>query len=207
MEGFARILLEDYAGGFDAEGQRYATRIVEAATRMESLIEDLLAYSRLSRAEIDPRPVALDRIVHHCIAEVRNGADAPPSIEAAPDLPVVLGEPAVVSQILCNLLGNAVKFHKPGERPHVRVRAEDRGAAVRLWVEDDGIGIAPEHQARIFDVFERLHGQEAYPGTGVGLAIVRKGVERLGGACGVESAPGQGSRFWIELGKAGTRDG
>lgn len=89
-----------------------------------------------------------------------------------------------------------------GAAPAVRVRAERRAGRVRVWVEDDGIGIAPEHDARIFRVFERLHGSEAYPGTGIGLAIVKKAVERLGGEVGVESAPGQGSRFWNDLAAA-----
>ena len=83
----------------------------------------------------------------------------------------------------------------------MRVRAEDRGDCVRLWVEDNGIGIAPEHRDRIFKVFERLHGEESYPGTGIGLAIVRKGIERTGGRAGVEPGDGGGSRFWVELPK------
>ena len=102
-------------------------------------------------------------------------------------------------QVLANLLTNAAKFVSPGSQPCVRVWAERSSKWVRLWVEDNGIGIAKENQERIFRVFERLHGIEKYPGTGIGLAIVRKGMERMGGRVGVESEPGQGSRFWIEL--------
>jgi len=104
-------------------------------------------------------------------------------------------------QVVTNLLTNAVKFVGPGVRPHVRVWAEERDEWGRLWVEDNGIGIAQEHQDRIFRVFERLHGSEMYPGTGIGLAIVAKGTERMGGRAGVESTPGKGSKFWIELPK------
>jgi signal transduction histidine kinase len=128
-------------------------------------------------------------------------------------------------QVVANLLSNAIKFVAPDVQPQVRIWVEEREEGkvgdgeiasgetssaiadtphkwVRLSVEDNGIGIAPEHQERIFRVFERLHGTETYAGTGIGLAIVRKGMERLGGRAGLESQPNQGSRFWIELPKA-----
>ncbi len=100
-----------------------------------------------------------------------------------------------------NLIANAVKFVAPGVAPQVRLRAEERAQTVRLWVEDNGIGIPPESLDRIFHVFQRLHTTE-FPGTGIGLAIVQKGMERMGGRVGVESTPGKGSRFWLELPKA-----
>jgi signal transduction histidine kinase len=102
-------------------------------------------------------------------------------------------------QVVTNLVANALKFTAPGVRPAVQLSAERRGAHVRLWVADNGLGIAPEHCRRIFQPFERLHGVEAFPGTGMGLAIVHKAVERMGGSCGVDSEVGRGSRFWIEL--------
>jgi signal transduction histidine kinase len=98
-----------------------------------------------------------------------------------------------------NLLTNALKFVPPERVPEVRIWAEERDGWVRLWVADNGMGIAPENQTRVFRVFERLHGVEKYSGTGIGLALVRKGVDRLGGRVGVDSELGQGSRFWIEL--------
>ena len=104
-------------------------------------------------------------------------------------------------QVFSNLLSNAVKFG--GRDPRVRVWAETREPrTAQVWIEDQGIGIAPAHQERIFGVFERLHGTETYPGTGIGLAIVKKGIERLGGRVGVESQEGRGSRFWVELPRA-----
>ena len=114
----------------------------------------------------------------------------------------MLGHRATLGQVVGNLVSNAIKFIPKGVAPQVRIRAEDQGEFVRLWVEDNGIGIAPEHQQRIFRIFERLHGVETYPGTGIGLAIVQKGVDRLGGRVGLESAEGAGSKFWIELKKA-----
>ena len=114
-------------------------------------------------------------------------------------LPDVLAHGPILDQVIENLLSNALKFHPKEALTHVRIWSEPRGNSVRLWVEDDGIGIQQEHQERIFRPFERLHGVESYPGTGIGLAIVQRGVERMGGTCGVVSEPGQGSRFWIEL--------
>ncbi len=199
MEGFARILLDDYAGPLGDKGGRYAERIVAAAERMEGLIDALLAYSRLQRQEAKVRAVDPTSMALRAADEARTRHEGAITIDVAAPLLLVLAEPVVLGQVLTNLIGNAAKFRREGVPVHVAVRAEQRAGRVRIWVEDDGIGIAPEHQVRIFNVFERLHGQEAYPGTGIGLAIVKKGVERMGGSCGVESEPGHGSRFWIEL--------
>lgn len=203
MEGFARILLDEYSEKLDAKAERYAQRIVSAAERMERLIDDLLAYSRLQRIAVEPRIVDMGRTARRVVAEARAEFGESVEIEMPATMPNVLAEPAVLGQIITNLVGNAAKFRREGTRANVRLWSETRGGRVRLWVEDDGIGIAPEHQARIFDVFERLHGQEAYPGTGIGLAIVKKGVECMAGTFGVISALDEGSRFWIELPAAG----
>ncbi len=125
--------------------------------------------------------------------------DRQAQITVAEDLPSVLGNRAILVQMVANLLSNAVKFVAPGIQPQVQIWAEMQENWVRLWVEDNGIGIEPAYQEQIFGVFERLHGIEAYPGTGIGLAIVRKGAARLEGRAGLESTPGQASRFWLEL--------
>jgi signal transduction histidine kinase len=119
-------------------------------------------------------------------------------VESVGPWPVVRAHEPTLTQVVFNLMNNALKFAVPGVAPVVRLRSEERGEFVRVWVEDNGIGIAPNHQDQIFKVFTRLQG-EKYPGTGIGLAIVQKGVERMGGRVGVESANGQGSRFWLEL--------
>jgi PAS domain S-box-containing protein len=200
LQGFAQAVHEDYAEKLDAQGRDYLDRIMGAARRMESLIQDLLEYGRLSREELQLRDASLALAVREALqqldVEVRRRHA---SVEVQEPLPAVRAHPTVLLQVLSNLLGNALKFVPPGQAPRVRVLAHARDARVRVEVQDNGIGIRPEHQERIFRVFERLHGQEAYAGTGVGLAIVRKGCERMGGTCGVQSAPGQGSTFWVEL--------
>jgi signal transduction histidine kinase len=120
-------------------------------------------------------------------------------VKVSPDLPVVRAHRVALVQAVANLLANGLKFVPPGRVPALSVRAERENGMTRLWVEDNGIGIDAAHHERVFGVFERLHHSENYPGTGIGLAIVRKSVERMGGRVGVVSAAGEGSRFWIEL--------
>jgi PAS domain S-box-containing protein len=207
MEGFARALEEDYTDALDPTARMYTRRIAAAAGQMDDLIEDLLTYSRLTRAEIQPQPLSLRSTVTDALRAVEAEASERDALFTVEDMPWwVLGHGATLQQVVTNLVSNAVKFVAPGVRPRVRIWAEPHRQngqeSVHLWVEDNGIGISPEHQERIFRVFERLHGSEEYRGTGIGLAIVRKGVERMGGRAGVESQPGQGSRFWIELPRA-----
>jgi signal transduction histidine kinase len=167
---------------------------------MDRLIEDLLAYSRIARADIHLRTVDLDALVseirHHLAGEIdeRKGR-----LVLQPRLPPVLGDKILLRQALQNLISNALKFVMPGTAPEVLVTAESLPDAVRIRIQDNGIGIAREHQEKLFKIFERLHAQEDYPGTGVGLAIVKKAVERMDGQLGMESEPGRGSTFWIEL--------
>jgi PAS domain S-box-containing protein len=202
VQGFSEALLEDYGDRLDDTGRDYARRIAAAAGRMEGLIQDLLSYSRLSRVQILNQRVDLAAVVAEAWEQARSTAPEA-RLRMEEPLPAVSAHRLTLVQVLINLLSNAVKFVPPGAMPEVRVRATSRDGRVRLWVEDNGIGIAPEHQERIFNVFERLHGGETYPGTGIGLAIVRKGMERMGGLAGVDSHPGEGARFWIELPGAG----
>ncbi|MGB7054527.1 MAG: PAS domain S-box protein, partial [bacterium] len=200
MEGFANALLEDYAGSLDSVGRDYALRVVSAAQHMDTLIQDLLAYSRLSRSALKPSAVSLDsvlgEVMHQFNPEI---SKTNAQIRVERPLPEVMGDHATLVQVLSNLLSNAIKFVQPGVKPGIKIWAEEKNGRVRLWVEDTGIGIAPEYYDRIFRIFERLQGVETYPGTGIGLAIVKKGLERMGGQAGVESTPDLGSKFWVEL--------
>jgi PAS domain S-box-containing protein len=202
MHGLAQALLEDYGGRLDATGQDYVQRIIDEATSMDVLINNLLAYGRLSHVDLAISAVDLAEVLDASVYAVRDDVQRSGArVDIESRLPTVQGNRSVLIQVFSNLLSNAVKFG--GGAPRVRVWAEMREPRVaHVWVEDQGIGIAPEHQERIFGVFERLHGAETYPGTGIGLAIVKKGIERLGGRVGVESHEGGGSRFWVELPRA-----
>nr|WP_246348294.1 PAS domain S-box protein [Sphingomonas aerophila] len=203
MQGFGQALTEDYGDQLDELGRNYLGRIVAGAKQMDVLILDLLAFSRLSREEVVLGPVSLDSAIDAALSQA-NGLlrERNADVEVVRPAPIVSAHAPVLIQVLANLISNAVKFVAAGTTPKVRLRPENRGQRVRLWVEDNGIGIADEHQKRIFEVFQRLHSAAEYPGTGIGLAIVRKGVERLGGTAGVESTLGEGSSFWIELPQA-----
>jgi signal transduction histidine kinase len=189
VQGYADALLEDEAGKLSASGQAYLARIQAVAQRMDGLVSDLLAYSQLSRAELRLQAVDLGRVLRLALqdldAQIRaSGAH----IDCAAPLPAVLGNEAVLVQVFDNLLGNAIKFVAPGTRPEIAVSARLDDDAVTVDVADNGIGIPADKRERVFDVFERLHGEEQYQGTGIGLAIVKKGVERLGGSVSVEPA-------------------
>jgi len=201
MQAFAEILLDDETQSA-AERTAYLKRIRSSAQGMDRLIQDLLAYSRLSRQEILLQAVSLEKVVRDAAQQLElTSGGTSYQLEISGDLPEVVGHHAVLVQVVLNLMNNAIKFVPKGAVPMLRIWAEQSEESCRLFLEDNGIGIPPQHQERIFKIFERLHGIESYPGTGIGLAIVRKAVTRLGGRIGVESREGEGSRFWIELRK------
>ncbi len=201
MQGFAQALQEDYADHFDDAGKLYANRIVMAARRMDGMIQDLLTYSRLSRIELQLEPIQLKTVLQEALEQIKEDVAQRNAVILVPDhMPVVLAQSALLRQALTNLISNAMKFVAKGVQPRVQLRGERaQDNRVRLWVEDNGIGIDPKHHERIFKVFDRLHGVEHYSGSGIGLAIVRKAMERMNGKTGVQSTLGEGSRFWVEL--------
>jgi signal transduction histidine kinase len=160
---------------------------------------DVLAYSRVSRERMELRPIDVKKLIQSLIRE--NPIFQPPKAEVIFEGPAlkVLGHEAALTQVATNLLQNAVKFVASGTVPRITIRTESFEGQVRVGFQDNGIGIAPPDLQRIFSLFERVHPTQHYEGTGLGLAIVRKAVERMGGRVGVESALGQGSRFWIQL--------
>jgi PAS domain S-box-containing protein len=200
MHGFGELLSRHYAERLDAPGRDYLRRIVQAAGRMDLLITDALNYSKVLQSEFPLEPVDPAALLRGMIDSYPEFQRPHAEITVDGVLPLVEANRAGLTQCFSNLLSNAVKFVTPGTQPRIRVSAEERGNRVRLWFEDNGVGIPPEQQQRIFGMFQRLSA--AYPGTGVGLALVLKVVERMRGEVGVESDEGTGSRFWVEFAKA-----
>lgn len=228
LQGLAQALLEDYSNQLPPVGQDYTRRLLNVTQQTDIFIQELLNYSRLKHTDITLQPINLTSIMTEVLAQLESELQRRQAqVTVEKPLPQVLGNRLIVVQVIRNLLTNAIKFMDTNVLPQVRVWAEEveysesreggeQGGIstqisplslpapikwIRLWVKDNGIGIALEDQRRIFQVFERLHGSEVYPGTGIGLAIVRRGVGRLGGRVGVECQTGAGSRFWIELPK------
>ena len=218
MAGFAQILLNDHSNQLDATARDYLGRITRSAARMDLLIQGVLDYTRVSRSEAVLVPVDLDWLAREIIMTYPNWQPPHAGIKIEGRLPTVCGHVGLLTQCVSNLLGNAMKFVAPGALPQIRIWAEDQphapkalasGASngttsptmARIWFEDQGIGIAAKDQGRIFQMFERLNPVAQFEGTGMGLTIVRKAVERMNGRVGFEpGAPG--SKFWIELEKA-----
>jgi len=204
MQGFARALMEDHGASLDNLGASYAQRIVRAAVRMDALITDLLAYGRLGTADVTAVQIELDTIIDSFLADYAEEIKTRcATICVERMLPVVIANRTMLTQVTANLLLNAMKFVAPGVAPNIRVFAEPKENRVRLCIEDNGIGIAAEHRGKLFQIFQRLHGPEQYPGTGMGLAIAKRAMERMGGTVGFTSQAGSGSTFWIDLPRAG----
>ena len=201
VQGFSAALLEGYAHRLDETGCSYLQRMERAAVRMDKLIQDVLSYTKILR-EVPMEAIDLDTLLRDIMDTYEDWQPPRADIQIDGRLPNVLGNEALLGQCLSNLFSNAVKFVAPGTKPQVRVRAESLPDHVRLWIADNGVGIAPENHNRVFRMFERIYTASEYSGTGIGLTLVRKAMERMGGRVGFESELGKGSRFWIELRKA-----
>ncbi len=200
IQGFSNILLDDPADGLGEKGKGFLQKINRSARQLDVLTGDLLAYSRLKNAQITLVPVDLQRVVARARELLSHQIeDSKAEIVLDEPLPVVLAHESALDQVVTNLLGNAVKYVAAGTQPKIRISAQNRAGWVRMAIADNGIGIAPENHDRIFKVFERLEHGKDYTGTGVGLAIVQKAVQKMGGRLGVESNAGEGSTFWVEL--------
>lgn len=190
VAGFLTLLERRHGAELSKDAQRLLGSANEAGARMRSLVSDLLAYARVGHSGREPEPVDVGALARRVAAAVAPGA----ALETGP-LPVVLALPREFEQLLANLIGNAAKFVAAGTRPEIRLSAEREDAGWRFELADNGIGIEARHADRIFGMFQRLHGGDAYPGTGMGLAIAAKVVEGAGGWIEVRAGDSGGSVF------------
>jgi len=198
MQGFSEILRTRYATNLPEEGKDLLGRIARSAYRLDGLIRDALTYHRIAREPLQLHTVDLDALVDAILSEQPGIVGEGDTLTVEHPLLKVRGHEPLLTQCLFNLLGNAIRFGVPERKARVRVWTEAIDGHVTIWVEDNGIGIPEQDQEKIWNMFIRLH-PEKYEGTGIGLAIVRKAVERMGGKVGVKSQAGNGSKFWIQL--------
>lgn len=196
VQGYTRIILADYASSFDEQGRELADRIVHGAVRMDMLISDLLDYAKISRSDLPCGHYDLTRLVQSVLDKMEPEIETKRAKITVQSLPSARVHSFLFERILTNLLTNALKFVNSGVEPRVRIWAEEEDHRVRMFVHDNGIGIKPEYHERIFEVFHRLHPDNTqYPGTGVGLAIVKKGMERMGGEVFIDPEVCEGTCF------------
>lgn len=205
VASYAQLLSRRYQGRLDSDADEFIAYIVDGAVRMKQLINDLLAYSRVNIQGTDFAQVDCEEVLRLALANLRMAAEESGAVVTHGPLPTIRGDASQLVQLFQNLIGNAIKFR--GDRsPLIHLSAEEKETEWLFSIRDNGIGIAPEYNDRIFIIFQRLHKKEAYPGTGIGLAICRKIVERHGGTIRVEAAPERGSIFYFTIEK-GERKG
>ncbi|MBI3504195.1 MAG: PAS domain S-box protein [Proteobacteria bacterium] len=200
IQGYSYFLLERLGDSVDEESRRLLERMAGSTRRMDQLIRDLLTYSGITRDHIQLVPVDLDSVVAHVLAHYPGLEKAKITVKGP--LGQVLGQESLLTQCVSNLLENAVKFVPQVRRPEMEISSARSDGKFILSIRDNGLGIESDYHEKIFEPFVRLHSSEDFEGTGIGLAIVRKAVERMGGRMGVESEMGVGSRFWIEMAEA-----
>lgn len=199
IASFSEVVNRKYGHLLDDNGRKYLSFMASGAERMKVLIQDLLAYSRLNAVHEPPRPVALEEPYQDALLRLQGALEDSSARVTSDPLPVVVGNAGELTQVFQNLLGNALKFGRPGVTPEVHVSTRRNGPAWQVTVRDNGTGIEGQYAERIFEMFQRLHSRDQYEGTGLGLAIVRKIVERHGGRIWVESEVGQGTAFHFTL--------
>jgi signal transduction histidine kinase len=202
MQGYSDALLDEYRDKLGSTGVEYLTRIRRSASRMDLLIQDVLAYSRVAKGDIQLTRVNIEAVIRDVVQNYPALQCDRADISVAAPIPPVMGHEAYLTQIVSNLLTNAVKFVERGKKPSVTIRNRAEGEMVRIEFQDNGIGIAAKHQKQIFQIFGRVYSDKLYEGTGIGLAIAKKAAERMGGSLGVESETGVGSNFFVILKRA-----
>jgi PAS domain S-box-containing protein len=199
VASYTQLLGRRYGAKLDDDAREFISFAVDGVTRMQALINDLLAYSRAGTREAPFEVVEAEAVLDRVLATLEPTIMEAGATVVRQQLPTVLADPVQLGQVLQNLVQNAIKFRRPEVSPVVRISAEPVGGEWVFTIADNGIGIAPEFRARIFSLFQRLHSRDEYPGTGIGLSICQKIVERHGGRIWVEGTPGEGSIFRFTL--------
>lgn len=202
VAGSLQLLQRRYQGQLDTRADAFITHAVDGATRMQALIEDLLTYSRVGRSADTPQPTDCGQILDQALRSLSVVIEESGALVGHATLPTVLATPTELMLLFQNLVGNAIKFRHKHRPVRIDVAARRHGDAWTFRVQDNGIGIDPQYFDRIFLVFQRLHTRAEYPGTGIGLALCRRIVERHGGRIWVESTPGEGTSFYFTLSAA-----
>ena len=198
VASYTQLLAKRYIGRLDADADEFIAYAVDGSNRMQSMIQDLLAYSRAGANSKTPRRISSESALQEALANLRMAIEESGAVVTHDPLPVFTTDQAQLTQVFQNLVGNAIKYRR-AEAPRVHVSANNGGSEWVFSVHDNGLGIDPQYFARIFVLFQRLHGREEFDGTGIGLAICKKMLERLGGRIWVESQPKQGSTFYFAL--------
>jgi PAS domain S-box-containing protein len=199
MQGYSDALLEEYTARLDETAVEYLKRIRRSASRMDLLIQDVLAYSKISKGDIALRKVDAEGVIRDILQNYPALRPEKAKITLTGPFPAIWGHEAYLTQIVSNILSNAIKFVSPGTFPEIVITATQEETQVRLSFADNGIGIAPQHQQQIFQIFGRVYSEKEFEGTGIGLAIAKKAAERMGGSIGVVSQVGRGSEFFVLL--------
>lgn len=198
VSSYMQLLSERYESELDETGQRYIHYAVDGAGRMQNLVRDLLSFSRVGSRGLEKVPTDLNRVVGQTLNNFEVAIKDCGAVVSSDDLPTVNGDPAQLTQLFQNLISNAVKFHG-ATQPEVRLSAERRPDEWLFTVTDNGVGFDAKYAERVFVIFKRLHSRDEYPGTGIGLAICKKIVERHGGRIWAESEIGRGTRIFFTL--------
>jgi PAS domain S-box-containing protein len=200
MSMYCEMLASDYREFLEdnPEANRYVQRILENSQRLDRMVQDVLTYGRVARSDLTLEPVALDQVVRDIVEHYPDLQQLSSQIDAK-SLGEVVGNVTLLTQAISNLLVNATKFVREGEYPKIKVWSEQEGDNLKLLVQDNGIGVDPRYQHRLFTIFERINPELPYEGNGIGLAIVRRATERMGGSVGMSSDGANGSTFWIKL--------
>lgn len=203
ISSYVQLLQRRYQGKLDPDADAFIGYTVDGVRRMQAIINELLTYSRVGTGKLDLATVSAGAAVTTALAQLKTViSEAQAAVEIKGPMPVINADPAQLASLFQNLIGNAVKYRSPEIRPEITVAVEDLGREWRFSVADNGIGIESEYHGQIFDLFKRLHPRDHYSGTGIGLALCKRVVERHGGRIGVTSEIGRGSTFWFILPKA-----